>query len=80
MSVNRNPQNRAEMNSRRRFLETMQYGTPDRVPYFEEGIRDEVIKAWHSQGLPPNVDVSKLLILRGIWNRIGSLIGRIPKS
>ena len=48
------------MNSRQRFLETMQYGTPDRAPYFEEGIRDEVLKAWHSQGLPPNVDVSKL--------------------
>ena len=60
MSVNSNPQNRAEMNSRQRFLETMQYGTPDRAPYFEEGIRDEVLKAWHAQGLLPKVDISKL--------------------
>jgi uroporphyrinogen decarboxylase len=39
------------MTSRERFLETMQYGTPDRVPYFEEGLRPEVIKRWRSQGL-----------------------------
>jgi len=26
------------MNSRERFRETMGYGKPDRVPYFEEGI------------------------------------------
>ncbi|MBN2500743.1 MAG: hypothetical protein JXB38_08205 [Anaerolineales bacterium] len=40
------------MNSRQRFLETMSYGCPDRVPYFEEGIRRDVLDAWHAQGLP----------------------------
>ncbi len=40
------------MNSRERFLATMQYGQPDRVPYFEEGIRREVLRAWTKQGLP----------------------------
>jgi len=39
------------MTSRKRFIETMCYGRPDRVPYFEEGIRDEVIQAWRGQGL-----------------------------
>jgi len=39
------------MNSRERFLETMQFGNPDRVPYFEEGIREEVFRAWRVQGL-----------------------------
>jgi uroporphyrinogen decarboxylase len=48
------------MNSRERFLETMRYGKPDRVPYFEEGIRRDVIRAWHSQGLPRNADLSKM--------------------
>lgn len=38
--------------SRERFLKTLQFGTPDRVPYFEEGIRKDVIKAWRRQGLP----------------------------
>jgi len=46
------------MTGRQRFRETMRYGRPDRVPYFEEGIRAEVIEAWCNQGLPPHVDLS----------------------
>jgi hypothetical protein len=37
------------MNSRTRFQKTMAYGTPDRVPFFEEGIRKEVLNAWRRQ-------------------------------
>ena len=37
------------MNSRKRFRETMRYGSPDRVPFFEEGIRKEVLKSWRRQ-------------------------------
>jgi hypothetical protein len=48
------------MNSRQRFLETMRYGSPDRVPYFEEGIRPEVIKSWRNQGLPPKTKLHEL--------------------
>ncbi|MCJ7625852.1 MAG: hypothetical protein MUO76_20360 [Anaerolineaceae bacterium] len=44
------------MNSRQRFIETMRYGNPDRIPYFEEGIRVEVLKAWYQQGLPRNTE------------------------
>ena len=40
------------MNSRQRFQQTMRYGAPDRVPYFEEGLRDDVLERWHKQGLP----------------------------
>ncbi len=40
------------MNSRERFFETLHYGNPDRVPYLEEGIRDDVIAAWQKQGIP----------------------------
>jgi Uroporphyrinogen decarboxylase (URO-D) len=40
------------MNSRERFRKTMAYEQPDRVPYFQEGIRKEVLKAWRKQGLP----------------------------
>ena len=42
------------MNSRQRFVETMRYGAPDRVPYFEEGIRKDVLRTWQRQGLPKN--------------------------
>lgn len=40
------------MNAKERFRETMNYGTPDRLPYFEEGIREEVVEEWHKQGMP----------------------------
>jgi hypothetical protein len=48
------------LTGRERFRETMHYGRPDRVPYFEEGIRTEVLEAWQGQGMPPNVDFSSL--------------------
>lgn len=48
------------MNSRQRFRETMGYGSPDRAPYFEEGIRDEVIEVWRTQGLPQGMPVSEM--------------------
>jgi hypothetical protein len=46
------------MTGRDRFRETMRYGRPDRVPYFEEGIRAEVLEAWGDQGMAPGVDLS----------------------
>jgi len=48
------------MNSRERFLETMQFGKPDHVPYFEEGIRKEVLKSWRKQGLAADADLARL--------------------
>lgn len=48
------------MKSRERFRETLCYGTPDRAPYFEEGIRNEVLEAWRLQGLPPDKDLSEM--------------------
>ncbi len=38
----------------------MRYGVPDRVPYFEEGIREDVLQAWREQGLPAHVDPATL--------------------
>jgi uroporphyrinogen decarboxylase len=38
----------------------MRYGRPDRVPYFEEGIRPEVLKAWQRQGLPTDANLSQM--------------------
>jgi hypothetical protein len=40
------------MNPRERFIESLHYGSPDRIPYFEEGIREDVIAAWKKQGMP----------------------------
>ena len=48
------------MLSRERFRQTMQYGAPDRVPYFEEGLRDDVLQAWYQQGLSQDADISRI--------------------
>ncbi|NOZ60442.1 MAG: hypothetical protein GXO74_02065 [Calditrichaeota bacterium] len=48
------------MTSRQRFHETMHFGTPDRVPYLEEGIRKDVIESWYRQGLSRKTDISDL--------------------
>ncbi len=38
----------------------MRYGVVDRVPYFEEGIRDQVLRAWHAQGLPQGLSPASM--------------------
>jgi hypothetical protein len=48
------------MLSRERFRRTMQYDAPDRAPYFEEGLRDDVLQAWHRQGLSQDADISQM--------------------
>ncbi len=48
------------MNSRERFRATMQYGKPNRVPYFEEGIREEVLYAWMKQGLASKSEFARM--------------------
>jgi hypothetical protein len=48
------------MNSRQRFIATMNYQSPDRVPLFQEGIRDEVLEAWHTQGLSNRANLTSL--------------------
>jgi len=48
------------MTSRERFHETLSFGLPDRVPYFEEGIREDVLKVWRKQGLPKNKNISEI--------------------
>ena len=48
------------MTSRERFLTVMSFGNPDRVPYFEEGIRRDVLKAWRKQGLSSGKKLSDM--------------------
>jgi hypothetical protein len=48
------------MNARKRFRETMKFGTPDRAPYFEEGVREDVIEEWRKQGLPSDKNPTDL--------------------
>ena len=40
------------MNARERYLETLLFGTPDRIPFGPGGARESTRKRWHSEGLP----------------------------
>ncbi|HEY3322259.1 MAG TPA: uroporphyrinogen decarboxylase family protein [Planctomycetota bacterium] len=44
------------MTSRERFIQTLTFGQPDRVPFSPGGPRESTLKAWWEQGLPEGVD------------------------
>jgi len=52
--------NKDMMNSRQRFIKTMNYEQTDRPPLFNEGIRDEVLKLWHRQGLGKKENLERM--------------------
>jgi uroporphyrinogen decarboxylase len=47
------------MDARQRFLQSLTYQPTDRVPFLDEGIREEVLEEWYHQGLNPEVDLNK---------------------
>ena len=49
------------MNARERFVETLLFGTPDRIPYRFGGPRQSTLDAWYKQGLPRDVDFAKFV-------------------
>jgi len=44
------------MNNRQRFLETMHFGHPDRIPLAPGWPRESTLATWHQQGLPEGCD------------------------
>ncbi|MBN1347022.1 MAG: hypothetical protein JXQ73_30305 [Phycisphaerae bacterium] len=44
------------MNERERYLATLLFQTPDRIPFAPGGGRKSTRQAWHKQGLPESVD------------------------
>lgn len=45
------------LDSRNRFLSTLLYHPVDRIPFLDEGIREEVLKEWQLHGMPRGVDL-----------------------
>jgi len=43
------------VNERERYLETLLFGKPDKVPLRPGGPRESTLRAWHQQGLPQDV-------------------------
>jgi uroporphyrinogen decarboxylase len=55
------------MNARQRYIETLTFGRPDRIPFSPGGPRESTIAAWRTQGLPDGVDwFAHLLEVLGI--------------
>jgi hypothetical protein len=48
------------MNGQDRFLKTVKFEAVDRPPLFEDGIREEVIRRWHAQGLGKQDELESL--------------------
>ncbi len=46
----------ATMTARQRYIETLTFGTPDRVPFSPGGARKSTRETWHGQGLPAGRD------------------------
>lgn len=44
------------MTERQRFLETLLFGKPDRIPFTPGGPRESTLKRWHTEGLPEGVN------------------------
>jgi uroporphyrinogen decarboxylase len=47
------------MNDRERFIKTLKFERPDRVPYFEQFIREDTVERWRKEGLPRGVDIEE---------------------
>lgn len=43
---------RYTMNNRERYLETLLFGSPDRIPFEPGKPREKTLKRWHKEGLP----------------------------
>ena len=44
------------MNNRQRFLETLLFGKPDRVPFTPGSGRNSTRERWHKEGLPADIE------------------------
>jgi uroporphyrinogen decarboxylase len=51
------------LNSRERFNATLHFQRPDRIPFYDQEIREETVDCWHKQGLPKGRDPRELFRL-----------------
>lgn len=51
-----------EMTLRERFLETLLFGKPDKIPFSPGKPRESTLVAWYKQGLPEGINYSDVLL------------------
>ena len=49
------------MTPRQRYLETIRFGTPDRIPYRFGGPREATLRSWYYQGLKEGVNLGQVM-------------------
>ncbi|HOX37035.1 MAG TPA: uroporphyrinogen decarboxylase family protein [Candidatus Brocadiia bacterium] len=50
------------MNPRQRFIETLTFGNPDKVPFQPGGPRESTVRKWRTQGLPEDRNWHQVLL------------------
>ncbi len=50
------------MNPKQRYIETMTFGNPDKIPLSLGGPRESTLKRWHSEGLPESLSYIDALL------------------
>ncbi|MCX6374642.1 MAG: hypothetical protein NTU88_01135, partial [Armatimonadetes bacterium] len=50
------------MNFRECYLETLLFGSPERIPFMPGGPRESTLRAWHTQGLPQDKSWHEVLL------------------
>jgi uroporphyrinogen decarboxylase len=51
------------MNACERFLATLRFDEPDRVPHYDQSVREDTLERWHREGLPRDVSVEEFFEL-----------------
>jgi hypothetical protein len=54
------------MTHRERFIQTLTFGNPDKIPLQPGGPRESTLRAWHTQGLPEGKNYTEAL-----WDELG---------
>ncbi len=65
------------MNARERFLATLRFQRPDRIPFHDEEIRPETLQRWRKEGLPRGRNPTRIFQLEE-WERVPVKVDRIP--
>ncbi len=50
------------MNARERYIQTLRFGAPDRIPFMPGGGRKSTLKRWRQEGLPADQDPLECLV------------------
>ncbi|HID94636.1 MAG TPA: hypothetical protein EYP53_01070 [Candidatus Latescibacteria bacterium] len=69
------------MDTRERFLQTLRFGMPDRIPYYELGLWHSTVERWYGEGLPEEVPQDRVFDFLGfdrLWEDVGVNFGMLP--